>query len=626
MRLPRFSSWPVALKLSLAFLVAALLPMELTAAYNLHQSLESVRRAAHLNLKLFAGTTAARLDQLVTDTGRTVAQISTDMEVESFLSNPDPDATARASVQRTLQNVVGSNPDISSVFLLDKAGTCLASTNPQNVGQSYAFRSYHREALLQGSHISELLTGSTTREPGIFFSRAVHDGAGVLLGVVVLKLRGKSLADKVGALHKDEHGQGIEGHGFLVDEYGVIIDHTNTDLRFRSLTTLSPEVLKLPVFDRRFSSMGIETIQSLGRDDLGRAMIRAPEQGNTRYTDAQGEGYIVGFAPMKTRPWTVGFEQPESLFSLPLVSLIRSALLSVLLVSLGVSALALRLVRSLVRPLLDLTRAARAVQRGDFAPARVPVRSEDELGVLANSFNTMVAGLAERERERDIFGRVVSPEVREKLLGGELRLGGETRHVAVLFSDIRGFSSLSERMDPQGVVALLNEYLTEMAEAVRPYQGYINNFIGDAIVVIFGAPLVQRDIERRAVRAALAMQARLAVLNARRTARGDFPIETGIGICAGEVVAGQIGSPERLLYTVIGDTVNVAARLEALTKDYPEHSILVNHAVAGAVGEEPGLRIESLGPVRLKGRAEPVEVSALHAEDSGAGSTERLAG
>src|SRR3712207_8024515 len=137
MRLPRLSSWPVALKLSLAFLVAALVPMELTAAYNLHQSLESVRRSAHLNLELFAGTTAARLDQLVTDTRRTVAQISTDMEVEVFLSTPQPDSAARASVQRTLQNVVDSNPDIFSVFLLDKAGTCLASTHPENRSEEH---------------------------------------------------------------------------------------------------------------------------------------------------------------------------------------------------------------------------------------------------------------------------------------------------------------------------------------------------------------------------------------------------------------------------------------------------------------------------------------------------------
>jgi class 3 adenylate cyclase len=285
---------------------------------------------------------------------------------------------------------------------------------------------------------------------------------------------------------------------------------------------------------------------------------------------------------------------------------------SVLGVGLAVTVLALLVARSIVRPLLALTRAARAVAQGEFGAARVPVHSEDEVGLLTRAFNTMAAGLAERERERDIFGRVVSPEVREKLLGGELRLGGETRRVAVLFSDVRGFSSLAERMDPQGVVALLNEYLTEMAEAVRPYQGYINNFIGDAIVVVFGAPIDQAGIEQRAARAAVAMQARLAALNARRVARGDFPLVTGIGISAGDVVAGQIGSPERLLYTVIGDTVNVAARLEALTKDYPGHPILVSGSVAEALRDAPDLRIEHLGVVLVKGRAEPVDISAVH--------------
>jgi class 3 adenylate cyclase len=604
---PRPSSWPIALKLSLAFLAAALVPMGLTAAYNLQQSLASVRRTAHLNLELVAGTTAARLDQLVTDTRHTVAQVSADAEVVTFLSAAPPDAAARASMQRALDNVVRSNPDVFSVFLLDKAGTCVASTNPENLGRDYAFRGYYREALAHGASVSELLTGSTTARPGVFFSQVVHGGGGEVVGVLVLKLQGESLMEMVGSLRLGE-----QGRGFLIDEYGVILSHTERELLFHSLTALSPEVLRLPVFDRRFSSVGIDTIQSLGLDTLGRAMIGATASGHTGYTDTTRGALIVGFAPMKTRPWTVGVEMPDAEFSAPLVSLARGTLVSVLGVGLAVTVLALLVARSIVRPLLELTRAARALEQGAFGAARVSVHSEDEVGTLARAFNTMAAGLAERERERDIFGRVVSPEVREKLLGGELRLGGETRRVAVLFSDIRGFSSLAERMDPQGVVALLNEYLTEMAEAVRPYQGYINNFIGDAIVVVFGAPLDQPGIEVRAARAAVAMQARLAQLNARRVARGDFPIVTGIGICAGDVVAGQIGSPERLLYTVIGDTVNVAARLEALTKDYPEHPILVSRSVAESLRDAPDLRVEHLGVVLVKGRAEPVDISGVH--------------
>jgi class 3 adenylate cyclase len=170
-------------------------------------------------------------------------------------------------------------------------------------------------------------------------------------------------------------------------------------------------------------------------------------------------------------------------------------------------------------------------------------------------------------------------------------------------------------MDPQKVVDFLNEYMTEMSEAVRPYHGYINNFIGDAIVVVFGAPISRPHVERLAVSAALAMREGLARLNVHRTARGETPIETGIGISAGEVVAGNIGSLERMLYTVIGDAVNVASRLETLTKDYPGRSILVTGKVAHELGvNEDGTAVcavERIGPVMVKGRVEPVDVYSV---------------
>lgn len=265
---------------------------------------------------------------------------------------------------------------------------------------------------------------------------------------------------------------------------------------------------------------------------------------------------------------------------------------------------------SISRPLIEISQMAQQVEEGDLT-ARVEVRSQDEVGVLAHAFNTMTAGLRERERERDIFGRVVSPEVREKLLSGELRLGGETLWVAVLFTDIRGFSTMSEQMTPEEVVAFLNEYLTEMTNAVRPFGGYVNNFIGDAIVVIFGAPVDQPDKEWQAVAAALTMQERLAELNSRREARGEQPIHNGIGISTGEAVAGQIGSLERLMYTVIGDAVNVAARLEALTKEYPDYPILLNGATAVTLTSRLDLTLKNLGPIQVKGRVEPVDVYAV---------------
>ena len=354
-------------------------------------------------------------------------------------------------------------------------------------------------------------------------------------------------------------------------------------------------------------------------DDNRRDIVGYAHTSGSSFYDAPAQ--LSGFEGFG---WGVSAAQPESRALQVLARLIETGrefeglptLLGRLFVIVSVLAGAISLIGAIVisgsisKPLIELSHMAQRVQEGDLT-AQVKVRSRDEVGVLANAFNMMTAGLRERERERDIFGRVVSPEVREKLLEGRLELGGETLWIATLFSDIRSFSTLSEAMSPQEVVTLLNEYLAEMTEAVRPWGGYINNFIGDAIVAIFGAPVDQPDKEWRAVAAALAMRKRLAELNQRRVARGEAPVDNGVGISTGEAVAGQIGSLERLMYTVIGDSVNVAARLEALTRDYPEHPILINGPTAEALKGRPDLKLKSLGPLHVKGRAQPVDVYAV---------------
>jgi len=359
-------------------------------------------------------------------------------------------------------------------------------------------------------------------------------------------------------------------------------------------------------------SMVVDT--ESGREIVGYALT-----GGSDFYDAPAQ--LSGFAGFG---WGVTVAQPERLALQVLAQLIETGLqfqslprlLSILFVVVIIAAAmmslfgAILLSGSITNPLIELSRMAGRVQGGDLE-ARVKPRSADEVGILAETFNTMTAGLRERERERDIFGRVVSPEVREKLLSGTLQLGGETLWIAVLFSDIRSFSTISEQMAPEEVVMFLNEYLTEMTDAIREWGGYINNFIGDAVVAVFGAPIDQPDKEWRAVAAALAMRERLVELNKRRTARGEPPIGNGVGISTGEAVAGQIGSLERLMYTVIGDTVNVAARLESLTKDYPEHPILINGPTAEALQDRDDLVLKHIGPVQVKGRAEPVDVYAV---------------
>jgi adenylate cyclase len=178
----------------------------------------------------------------------------------------------------------------------------------------------------------------------------------------------------------------------------------------------------------------------------------------------------------------------------------------------------------------------------------------------------------------------------------------------VLFSDIRDFSGLSERMPPSEVVELLNEYLTEMSIAVGNWGGYINNFIGDAIVVVFGVPVKQENIETRAVFAALEMRERLSSLNKRRRSQGKVALKNGIGISTGEVVAGQMGSIDRFLYTVIGDAVNVAARLEGLTKEFEEFPILLNEETYLALKLDETFVAQNLGEQPVKGRLAKVKV------------------
>ncbi|MCP4536745.1 MAG: HAMP domain-containing protein [Chloroflexi bacterium] len=262
---------------------------------------------------------------------------------------------------------------------------------------------------------------------------------------------------------------------------------------------------------------------------------------------------------------------------------------------LGVLSIGTMVARHITRPVLAIAHASRNVAQGDLSQ-QVEVNTRDEVGDLADAFNAMVGQLRLAETVKDIFGRAVSPEVSAALIksvsNGEISLGGENRMVSILFSDIKSFTTFSEQHTAGQVVAMLNEFVTAIYPAITKYGGVINKFGGDSTLAMFGAPVHQPDHARRAVLTGLAMQQAVVDLNTRRLAKNQVPIYIGVGINTGDVVVGTVGTDERLEYTMIGDPVNAASRIEGLTRRFKRHDILISQATLDAIGPEHLFSIE----------------------------------
>ena len=284
----------------------------------------------------------------------------------------------------------------------------------------------------------------------------------------------------------------------------------------------------------------------------------------------------------------------------------RNSLITILILCASMLLLVL-FSKTLTTPISSLMEGALKIGEGNFS-VRVKATTNDEIGRLSDTFNAMTKGLDERDKIKSAFGKFVNKEVAERVIKGEVQLGGESRTAAIFFSDIRSFTAISEALTPHEVVEFLNEYMTSMVACVNKTHGVVDKYIGDAIMAEWGVPYSTGNDTENAINAALLMRKALAEFNRGRGTAKKPIIKIGSGINTGEVIAGQIGSLERMEYTCIGDAVNLASRIESLNKVFKTDILISDHSLSLAGG---AFRVEPMKRIRVKGKAEPQQIYAV---------------
>ncbi|HET7401582.1 MAG TPA: cache domain-containing protein [Usitatibacter sp.] len=397
-RLERPGSWPLAAKMIVAMVATALLPMMITAYYNLQRSQQYVASVERSNLEQLATSTAGRIAQFLADSRNLADYVGTDEDFLAYLSRPTPGGAQEMLAK--LRGLVNANADIQFAMVMDPAGNALVASDPQVMGRNFGFREYFKEAMDGRPHMTGIIVGSVAGAAGVFYSRPVLANAKVI-GAVVLRIKAEPIVAILEGARK-----GAERDPFLVDADGIVVWHPDERRMFASLVPLPSAVLAQIIADQRFRRPSIE---SLGEAQLAEAMVGARRPGNVSYfsNTAQREE-IAGFAPVPGHGWVVGVSESRDFFAAPLDRLFRNVLWSVAVVGTVFLLVAVFFARSIVRPIEQLTAGAHALKNGDFGRAHIAVRSGDELGQLARTFNVMIDVLRQRERERS-GRRAVAP-------------------------------------------------------------------------------------------------------------------------------------------------------------------------------------------------------------------------
>ncbi len=422
-----------------------------------------------------------------------------------------------------------------------------------------------------------------------------RDGGGSrqIQGVATADVSLKWLKDMVAAVKIFQ-----TGYAFLISQNGIFVTHPEERLIMRESIFSLAEARGDPRLRR-----------------LGREMVRGGT-GFASITDfVSGKPSWMFYAPLPSTGWSLGVVFPDDELLADARNLNHKLLLIAGLGLVFLGVVISGVAGSITRPLKILARKTAAIAQGDFA-ATVPESGAREVAHLARSFNEMGRQLTDyiekRDFIRDTFGRYVTQEVVKKLLESKesLELGGETREVTIMMSDLRGFTAITADMDPEAVIAFLNRYLEKMIEILVDYRAVIDEIIGDGILAFFGAPEPMEDHPARAVACALQMQAAMAEINAANELDGMPRLEMGIAVNTGAVVVGNIGSEKRMKYSVVGAHVNFTGRMESYTVG---GQVLISPSTYARV--EDLVEVHESLKVQMKGVSQPAtlyDVRGIH--------------
>lgn len=331
------------------------------------------------------------------------------------------------------------------------------------------------------------------------------------------------------------------------------------------------------------------------------------DNGLTRYEDDNGVSFLGSFKKIGFGGAGVIAFTKEQLALQEVYNIQRRNLYLMIAVLSSAVLIVFFFGKSLTQPIIRLLKATNYIKEGQYK-VNIKPSSNDEIGQLTASFIEMGKGLEEREKMKDAFGKFVNKEIADRVLSGEIRLGGEKKTAAIFFSDIRSFTAISEKLDPEEVVEFLNDYMTRMVRCVNETNGVVDKYIGDAIMAEWGVPISKGNDTENAVNAALMMRKELIEFNKGRGGDKKPIIKIGCGINTGPVLAGQIGSEDRMEYTVIGDAVNLASRIETLNKPFGT-DILVSQDSYELVKDI--FNVEKMSLIGVKGKSEKQQIYAV---------------